>query len=104
VSETLDDLTADSAAVKLRPRLTGLPMAVWITEDDGYPHDVRVKVPMIHSGGGACRSLVSVGVRPHPREIVRLSIADFALVRRWIELNRDVIIYGEVTGLLPEDG
>jgi len=29
--------------VEAAARLTGLPMAVWITENDGYPHDVRVK-------------------------------------------------------------
>jgi hypothetical protein len=52
--------------VKLRPRRTGLPMAVWITENDG--HKVTVKV--------------SPG----------LPAADVALVAQWIELNRATII------------
>jgi hypothetical protein len=43
------------AMAKLLPEETGLPMAVWITENDGYPHDVRVKVSNLH-GGGMIRS------------------------------------------------
>src|SRR3954452_24954069 len=60
----------DWAAVKLVPRLTGLQMAIWITENDGYPHDVRVKVSTLPGS---------------------LAAADAALVSRWIDLNRDVI-------------
>ena len=41
---TTEAVAEDWAKVKLPPRLTGLPMAVWITENEGYPHDVRVKV------------------------------------------------------------
>jgi hypothetical protein len=49
MTDDLKDTTAteavaeDWAKVKLPPRLTGLPMAVWITENDGYPHDARSK-------------------------------------------------------------
>ena len=84
----------DWAAVKLAPRLTGLPMAVWITENDGYPHDVRVKVSQLHGGRGSWRAAPSIGVRPQPHEIVpgSLPAADVALVSRWIELNRAVIV------------
>jgi hypothetical protein len=46
-------VAADWAKVELPPSLTGLPMAVWITENDGYPHDVRVKVGTLH---GVCGS------------------------------------------------
>jgi hypothetical protein len=69
-------------------------MAVWITEKDGYPHDVRVKAATIQSGRGSWRASVSVGVRPQPHKIVRgsLSAADFALVSDWIVQNCDVII------------
>jgi hypothetical protein len=80
---------------KLVPQETGLPMAIWITENDGYPHDVRVKVSKIHGGGGSWRhESVWVAVRPQPREIVRGSLPteDFNLVRDWIGLNRDTII------------
>src|SRR4051812_49729879 len=84
----------DWAAVKLVPRLTGLPMAVWITENDGYPHDIRVKVSPLHGGRGSWRAAPSIGVRPQPHEISpgSLPAADVALVSRWIALNRDVIV------------
>jgi hypothetical protein len=78
----------------LTPAETGLPMAVWVTENDGYPHDVRVKVSPVHGGGGSCRRSPSMAIRPQPRLMHRGSLAgaDVALVSRWIELNRDVII------------
>ena len=91
----LDDANAAWGAMKLRPERTGLPMAVWITPNDGYPHDARVKVSKLYGGGGSwTRDAVQVGVRPQPREIVpnSLTAGDFALVRRWIELNRDLIV------------
>jgi hypothetical protein len=90
-----DDAEAAWGAMKLRPERTGLPMAVWITPNDGYPHDVRVKVSELYGGGGSwTRNAVQVGVRPQPHEIVpgSLSASDFAQVRRWIELNRDLIV------------
>jgi hypothetical protein len=84
----------DWAKVKLPPRLSGLPMAVWITENDGYPHDVRVKVSTLHGARGSWRTAPSIAARPQPHEIVpgSLPAADVALVSRWIDLNRDVII------------
>lgn len=90
----LDSLTGDWASVKLLPSDTGLPMAVWITENDGYPHDVRVKVSTLRGGRGSWRDAPSMAVRPRPREIISGSLpaADVALVGRWIELNRDVIV------------
>jgi hypothetical protein len=92
MSETLDDLTEDWAAMKVPPDDSGLPMAVWITENDG---DVRVKVGELYSGRGSWRhDSVSIGVRPQPHEITAGSLpaADFALLRHWIELNRQTII------------
>jgi hypothetical protein len=80
--------------VQLPPRVIDLAMAVWITENDGYPHDVRVKVSTHHGGRGSWRTAPSIAVRPQPREMVpgSLPAADVALVIRWIDLNRDVII------------
>ena len=94
MSESEVELDQDWAAIKLLPVDTGLPMAVWITENDGYPHDVRVKVSPLHGGRGSCRAAPSIGVRPRPHEIVpgSLPAADVALVSDWIALNRDVII------------
>ena len=93
-TSTTEAVAEDWAKVKLPPRLTGLPMAVWITENDGYPHDVRVKVSTLHGGRGSWRTAPSIAVRPQPHEIVpgSLPAADAALVSRWIDLNRDVII------------
>ena len=94
----LDDLTEDWGAVKLIPQRTGLPRSVWITENAGYQHDVRVKVSRLRSGGGQWPDAVFVSVRPTCVEIVgagrrpELPTVDLALVRQWIELNRDVII------------
>src|SRR5260370_16757282 len=92
---TTDAVKEDWAKVKLRPRLTGLPMAVWINENDGYPHDVRVKVSTLHGGRGSWRTAPSIAVRPQPHEILpgSLPAADVALVSPWIDLNRDLIIY-----------
>jgi hypothetical protein len=91
---TTEAVAEDWAKLKLPPRLTGLPMAVWITENDGYQHDVRVKVSTLHGGRGSWRTAPSIAVRPRPHEIVPVSLpaADVALVSRWIDLNRDVII------------
>jgi hypothetical protein len=73
----------DWAAVKLPPRLTGLPMAMWVTERDGSRHDVRVKVS----------PAAWVAVRPAPRLVAgQLSAADLRLVSDWIALNRPVIL------------
>ena len=91
---TTEAVAEDWAKVKLPPRLTGLPMAVWITENDGYPHDVRVKVSTLRGGRGSWRTAPLIAVRPQPHEIVpgSLPAADVALVSRWIDLNQDVII------------
>jgi hypothetical protein len=91
---TTEAAAEDWAKVKLPPRLTGLPMAVWITENDGYPHDVRVNVSTLHGGRGSWRTAPSIAVRLQPHEIVPGSLpdADVALVSRWIDLNQDVII------------
>ena len=94
----LDELTEDWGAVKLIPQRTGLPRSVWITENAGYQHDVRVKVSRLRGGGGRWPDAVFVSVRPTCAEIVsaggrpELPTADLALVCQWIELNRDVII------------
>ena len=43
----------DWAKVKLPPRLTGLPMTVWITENDGYPHESKSVLFMAVAAPGA---------------------------------------------------
>ncbi|MBV9860584.1 MAG: hypothetical protein JO267_00385 [Alphaproteobacteria bacterium] len=100
MTHNLKDATAteaigeDWAKLKVSPCWTGLPMAVWITENDDYPRDVRVKVSTFHGGRGSWRTAPSIGVRPQPHEIVpgSLPASDVALASRWIDLNGDVII------------
>jgi hypothetical protein len=53
----IDDLTEDWAAVKLILRRTWLPRSVWITENQGYQHDVRVKISRLRSGAAGSGSM-----------------------------------------------
>src|SRR6201987_3580777 len=94
MAEDLDIFEEAYAIAKLPPRLTGLPMAVWITPNEGFPHDVRVKVSRTHGGRGRWPDAASVAVRPQPREIVpgSLTVADIAVVGRWISLNQAMIV------------
>ena len=63
----LDELNEDWASVKRLPHQTGLPMVVWITENDGDPHDVRVKVSTLHGGRGSWQAAASMAVRNRAR-------------------------------------
>ncbi|MGH6950561.1 MAG: DUF4160 domain-containing protein [Vitreimonas sp.] len=73
----------------VQPDESGLPFVVYISERQG-PHDVRVKVA---GGPKAPPFVASVSVRPTVEIVAgKLSNSDLALVRQWIELNRQVII------------
>lgn len=76
--------------VNIRPELSGLPFIVWISEKGRTRHDVRVKI----SPGPRVRDFAAtVSVRPTVEVLAgELSARDLALVRNWIELNRDVIV------------
>jgi hypothetical protein len=78
----------------LSPALTGLPMVVWISERGHARHDVRVKVSLTHGRRARPDHTASVSVRPDVRLVAGppLDGQDLALVRRWIELNRDVLL------------
>jgi hypothetical protein len=75
----------------LRPERTGLPFVVFISQKGGARHDVRVKI----ARGVKVRpsEMATVAVRPKPR-VVRgvLDPDDLALLARWIELNRAVLV------------
>jgi hypothetical protein len=76
----------------ISPKRTGLPFVVWISPKAGAPHDVRVKVskgPKVHSS-----ELVSVAIRPQVHVIGggEMAAHDLALLRKWVELNHDVIV------------
>jgi hypothetical protein len=75
----------------LRPERTGLPFVVFISQKGGARHDVRIKLaraPKVRPS-----EMITVAVRPVPR-IIRGSVTarDFELVKKWLELNRDVLV------------
>ena len=76
----------------ISPKRTGLPFVVWISPRVGAPLDVRVKVskgPNVHSS-----ELVSVAIRPDVHVVSggKMTSDDLALLKKWVELNHDVII------------
>lgn len=76
----------------LSPKRTGLPFVVWISPKAGASHSVRVKIsrgPKVHPS-----EWTSVAVRPDVRVVGggKLSTHEFDLLRKWIELNREVIV------------
>ncbi len=75
----------------LFPKHTGLPFVVWISTGQGVQHDVRVKVSR---GARAIPSqMISVALRPNVHIVQgNMTAADLALLERWIELNKDIIL------------
>ena|ERR1039458_8780479 len=71
---------------------TGLPFMVWISTKEGArQHDVRVKVSKGRKAHAS--EWVSVALRPDVRIVGgEMTGPHFALLKKWIELNRDVII------------
>jgi hypothetical protein len=77
----------------LSPRMTGLPMAVWVSPRGNARHDVRIKVNMTHGNRMTIEDTAVVAVRPAPRVLAgRLSSEDRKAVVDWIRLNYDAII------------
>ena len=70
---------------------TGLPFVVWISYKGGAQHDVRVKVS---PGPKVLPSeMVSVAIRPTVRVVEgKLSGSDLALLSKWVDLNREVLV------------
>jgi hypothetical protein len=92
------EIAAETAAgqalfemANLRPERTGLPFVVFISQKGGARHDVRVKLARAPKVRPA--EMITVAVRPVPR-ILRgeMTTREFDLVKRWIELNRDVLV------------
>lgn len=75
----------------LGPKHTGLPFVVWISVRGNAQHDVRVNVS--RSLKAIADEMISVGIRPEVHVIAgEMSGRDLALLRKWIDLNRDVIM------------
>ena len=76
----------------LSPRMTGLPMSVWVSPRGNARHDVRVKVNMTHGRQMTIENTAVVAVRPVPRVVAgRLSADDRREIYDWIRLNFDAI-------------
>jgi hypothetical protein len=75
----------------LRPEQTGLRFVVFISQRGGAQHDVRIK--LARSTRVRPSEMLTVALRPRPR-LVRgeMNASEFDLVRRWIELNRNVLV------------
>lgn len=75
----------------LRPERTGLPFVVFVSQKGGARHAVQIKLaraPRIRAA-----EMITVAVRPVPSVIRgQMSSREFDLVRRWIELNADVLV------------
>lgn len=78
----------------LSPRVTGLPMVVWVSQRGGARHDARVKVSLEHGHRMRADRTCSVSVRPTVDIVAgpALPSEDLALVRTWIERNRQVLL------------
>jgi len=75
------------------PRMTGLPMSVWVSPRGNARHDVRIKVNMTHGRQMSIDNTAVVALRPVPRVVAgRLSPDDRRLVYDWIGLNYEVIL------------
>jgi hypothetical protein len=75
----------------LRPERTGLPFVVFISQRGGARYDVRIK--LARSPRVRPSEMITVALRPAPRVIRgRLDAGEFALVRRWLDLNAEVLI------------
>jgi hypothetical protein len=86
-----DDPEAPYEMANLFPKHTGLPFVVWISYKGGVQHDVRVKVS--HGPKAVPSEMVSVAIRPKVHVVEgKLSAGDLALLTKWIELNRDVLL------------
>jgi hypothetical protein len=91
VDESRDDVEGTYEMANLYPEDTGLPFVVWISTKTGVPHDVRVKVSL----GPKMRpsEMTSVAIRPTVRVVKgEISGANLALLTKWINLNREVIM------------
>ena len=77
----------------LSPRMTGLPMAVWVSPRGNARHDVRIKVNTTHGNRMTIEDTAVVAVRPAPRVVAgRLTQEDRRLVADWVRLNYEAII------------
>jgi hypothetical protein len=77
----------------LSPRMTGLPMVVWVSPRGRARHDVRIKVSAVHGSRLVLDDMAVVALRPEPALIAgRLDGSDLTLVREWSRRNEAVLV------------
>jgi hypothetical protein len=77
----------------LSPRMTGLPMSMWVSPRGDTRHDALIKVNMSHGRQMKIENTAVVPVRPTPRVVAgRLSTEDQRLVAQWVGFNLKPII------------
>jgi len=94
-SEPIEAVEAEDifTMTNLSPRMTGLPMSIWVSPRGNARHDVRVKVNMTHGRQMNINNAAVVAVRPSPRVVTgRLSSDDQRAVTEWITLNAQAVI------------
>jgi hypothetical protein len=94
-SEPLDAVDDEDIyeMANLSPRMTGLPMSIWVSPRGNARHDVRIKVNVAHGRQMKIDNTAVVAVRPSPRVVSgELSSADQQAVAEWIALNAQVVI------------
>jgi hypothetical protein len=89
--------TADTEDIfhmtNISPRMTGLPMSVWVSPRGNARHDVRIKVNMTHGRQMSIDNTAVVALRPVTRVVAgRLSPDDRRLIFDWIGLNYEAIL------------
>jgi hypothetical protein len=76
----------------LRPKTTGLPMVIWVSERGNAQHHARIKVSMQHGDRMNIHYTAVVGIRPPSVFAGVLSSVDRQAVFGWINLNEAALI------------
>jgi hypothetical protein len=76
----------------LRPKTTGLPMVIWVSERGNAQHDARIKVSMQSGNRMNIHNTSVVGIRPPSVLAGFLSSVDQQAVFRWININETALI------------
>jgi len=89
----MSEAEAPYEMANLTPRMTGLPMVIWVSHRGRARHDARVKVQQTHGRRMSPGNTASVAVRPAPHLVAgQLSAADLRAASDWIRLNEATII------------
>ena len=80
------------AMSNIRPKNTGLPMIIWIKPKGNEQHGPRIKVQKEHGEKAKEGFWVSVTIEDRPKVIGDLSKKDEKLVKKFIKLNKEVLL------------